>query len=95
VVEELVADIEGRLGARVEHVPSVGPRRGQRVHVLDKHWATLEPPPRPVAAAAWADDVAEDKRANMYERAGLYTFLAAAGFDGKTEMAAADLVGME
>ena len=31
----------------------------------------------------------------MYERAGLYTFLAAAGFDGKTEMAAADLVGME
>ena len=38
MLEGLVAEIELRHGVAVESFAAVGPRRGQRVHVLDPYW---------------------------------------------------------
>ena len=53
MLEGLVAEIELRHGVAVGSFAAVGPRRGQRVHVLDPYW---------MRCAGWASEELAGRR---------------------------------
>ena len=72
VMREMVLDIERRHGAEVEEVAAVGPRQGQRVHVLSSYWR---------AHAAGGDSAVvpeeelHEKREGMYDKDAFQFFM--------------------
>ena len=81
-MEELVADIERRHGARVEEVAAAGPRRGQRIHVLDPYWVRAdvqrdgqERREEERSMLSDMDDLMEEERADMYDRFAFERFM--------------------
>ena len=79
---ELVADIEARRGAAVEVVAAVGPRRGQRVRVLDAYWAAVRRDDDGGPAAGGVDWCGEEEREGLYDREAFNVFMSNAGFEG-------------
>ena len=62
---------------------AVGPRRGQRVHVLDPYWtrgwAAEELAGRRLPASP--EQLEEEERDNVYDKAGFLSFMEFGGFD--------------
>ena len=83
MLEGLVAEIELRHGVAVGSVAAVGPRRGQRVHVLDPYWtrdwAAEELAGRRLPASL--EQLEEERLDNVYDKAGFLSFMEFGGFD--------------
>ena len=85
MLEGLVAEIELRHGVAVESSAAVGPRRGQRVHVLDPYWtrhrgwAAEELAGRRLPASP--EQLEEEERDNAYDKAGFLSFMGYGGAD--------------
>ena len=83
MLEGLVAEIELRHGVAVGSFAAVGPRRGQRVHVLDPYWtrdwAAEELAGRRLPASL--EQLEEERLDNVYDKAGFLSFMEFGGFD--------------
>ena len=77
MLEGLVAEIELRHGVAVGSFAAVGPRRGQRVHVLDPYWTrdcgrrrSSPGDGRVTAAGVSGAELEEERQDNAYDKAG-------------------------
>ena len=72
-----MAEIELRHGVAVGSFAAVGPRRGQRVHVLDPYWtrdwAAEELAGRRLPASL--EQLEEERQDNAYDKAGFLSFI--------------------